>query len=133
MSSADIAVGVYRELESEDFRVLHIIEAGMAKHEYVPTEQIRDYAKVPLERITFTLGQTKQAGLNLPNQRRLHRPHPKLCRIRLLSHKQPCKRRRNLLVRAKFRCRQRSRRLRRPKPRGQTHSHQISQAGQDQF
>ncbi len=42
------------------------------------------------------LGQTKQAGLNLPNQRRLHRPHPKLCRIRLLSHKRPRKSRRNL-------------------------------------
>lgn len=63
MSSADIAVGVFRELESEDFRVLHIIEAGMAKHEYVPTEQIRDFAKVPLERITFTLGKLHKLGL----------------------------------------------------------------------
>ena len=63
MSSADIAVGVYRELESEDFRVLHIIEVGMAKHEYVPTEQIRDYAKVPLERITYTLGRLNKLGL----------------------------------------------------------------------
>ena len=35
----------------------------MAKHEYVPTEQIRDYAKVPLERITFTLGKLHKLGL----------------------------------------------------------------------
>src|SRR4030042_1993172 len=45
MSTADLAVQVFRELESEDFRVLHIIEAGMAKHESVPTEQIRAFAK----------------------------------------------------------------------------------------
>jgi RIO kinase 2 len=63
MSSAEIAVQIFRELESEDFRILHIIEVGMAKHEYVPTEQIRDFAKVPLERITYTLGRLNKLGL----------------------------------------------------------------------
>ncbi len=47
MSSAEVAVEVFSELESEDFRVLHIIEAGMAKHEFVPTEQIQDTQKCP--------------------------------------------------------------------------------------
>jgi RIO kinase 2 len=63
MSSADIAVQVFRKLESEDFRILHIIEAAMAKREFVPTEQIQKYAKLPLERIQFTLSKLDKLGL----------------------------------------------------------------------
>jgi RIO kinase 2 len=63
MSSADVAVQVFRELESEDFRILNIIEAAMAKHEYVPIEQIQKYAKVPMDRIEFTLGKLNKLGL----------------------------------------------------------------------
>jgi RIO kinase 2 len=63
MSSAEIAVQIFRELESEDFRILHIIEAAMAKHEFVPTEQIHKFSKVPLDRITFTLGKLSKLGL----------------------------------------------------------------------
>ena len=63
MSSAENAVQVYRELESEDLRVLHIIEAAMAKREFVPTEQILKYAKVPLDRITFTLSKLHKLGI----------------------------------------------------------------------
>jgi RIO kinase 2 len=63
MSSADIAVQVYRQLESEDFRILHIIEAAMAKHEFVPIEQIQKYAKVPMDRIDYTLGKLNKLGL----------------------------------------------------------------------
>ena len=63
MSSADVAVQVFRELESEDFRTLHIIEAAMSKHEFVPTEQIRKYAKLPMDRIQFTLGKLNKLGL----------------------------------------------------------------------
>ncbi len=63
MSSADVAVQVFRELEIEDFRVLQIIEAAMAKHEFVPTEQIHKFSKVPLDRITFTLGKLNKLGL----------------------------------------------------------------------
>jgi RIO kinase 2 len=63
MSSAEVAVKIFRELESEDFRVLHIIEAAMAKHEFVPTEQILKFSKVPLDRITFTLGKLNKLGL----------------------------------------------------------------------
>ena len=63
MSSADVAVQVFRELESEDFRILHIIEAAMAKREFVPTEQIQKYAKLPMDRIQFTLGKLNKLGL----------------------------------------------------------------------
>jgi RIO kinase 2 len=57
------AVQVFRELESEDFRVLHIIEASMATHEFVPTEQIQKFAKLPMERIEFTLGKLNKLNL----------------------------------------------------------------------
>ncbi len=63
MSSADSAVKVFKELESEDFRVLHIIEAAMAKREFVPREQIQKFAKLPMERIDFTLGKLNKLGL----------------------------------------------------------------------
>ncbi len=63
MSSADIAVKIFRELESEDFRVLHIIEAAMAKREFVPTEQIQKFAKLPLERIAYTVNKLHKLGL----------------------------------------------------------------------
>ena len=63
MSSAEVAVKVFRQLESEDFRILNIIEAAMSKHEYVPIEQILKYAKLPIDRIEFTLGKLHKLGL----------------------------------------------------------------------
>lgn len=63
MSSADAAVHVFRKLESEDFRILHIIEAAMSKREFVPTEQIKKYARLPMDRIEFTLGKLNKLGL----------------------------------------------------------------------
>jgi RIO kinase 2 len=68
MSSADLAVKVFRELEKEDFRILHIIEAAMAKREFVPTEQIHKYSKVPLDRIIFTLGKLNKLDLIYQNK-----------------------------------------------------------------
>ncbi len=63
MSSAEVAVQVFKELESEDFRILNIIEAGMSKHEFVPIDQIQRYAKIPMDRIDFTLGKLNKLGL----------------------------------------------------------------------
>ena len=63
MSSAEVAVQVFRKLESEDFRILHIIEAAMSKREFVPTGQIQKYAKLPMDRIEFTLGKLNKLGL----------------------------------------------------------------------
>ncbi len=55
MSSADLAVRVFRDLESEDFGVLQAIEAAMSKHEYVPTTLIPKYARLNLNEIEFRL------------------------------------------------------------------------------
>ena len=63
MSSAEVAVQVFKELESEDFRILNIIEAGMSKHEFVPKEQIQKNAKLPMDRIDYTLGKLNKLGL----------------------------------------------------------------------
>jgi RIO kinase 2 len=63
VSSADIAVKVFRELESEDFRILNIIESAMSKREFVPVEQIQKYAKLPMDRIQFTLTKLIKLGL----------------------------------------------------------------------
>jgi RIO kinase 2 len=63
MSSAEVAVHVFRQLESEDLRILQIIEAAMSKREFVPKEQIAKYAQLPLERIDFTLGRLNKLGL----------------------------------------------------------------------
>ena len=63
MSSAEVAVKVFRQLESEDFRILNIIESAMSKREFVPIEQIQKYAKLPMDRIEFTLGKLSKLGL----------------------------------------------------------------------
>jgi RIO kinase 2 len=63
MSSADLAVQVYRQLESEDLRILNIIEAAMSKREYVPVEQIQKYAKVPMDRVDFILSKLNKLNL----------------------------------------------------------------------
>lgn len=63
MSSAEIAVQTFRKLEIEDLRVLQIIETAMSKREFVPKEQIQKYAKVPMERIDFTLNKLCKLSL----------------------------------------------------------------------
>ena len=63
MSSAEVAVKVFRQLESEDFRVLNIIESAMSKREFVPIEQIQKYSKLPIDRIDFTLSKLSKLGL----------------------------------------------------------------------
>jgi RIO kinase 2 len=63
MSSADLAVQVFLKLESEDLRILNIIEAAMSKREYVPREQIQKYAKIPMDRVEFILGKLNKLGL----------------------------------------------------------------------
>jgi RIO kinase 2 len=64
MSSAEIAVKVFRRLENEDFKVLQVIETGMSKHEFVPKEQIAKFAKLDLARDTdFRLNHLSKLGL----------------------------------------------------------------------
>lgn len=64
MSSADVAVRVFRELENEDFRVLQVIETAMSKHEFVSKEQIAKFTKLDLARDTdFRINRLSKLGL----------------------------------------------------------------------
>jgi len=64
MSSAEVAVKVFRELTNEDFRVLQAIETGMSQHEFVPQEQIARFTKFDLNRETdFRLSRINKLGL----------------------------------------------------------------------
>lgn len=64
MSSADVAVHVFRTLENEDFRVLQVTETLMSKHEFVPKEQIAKFTKFDLARETdFRLSRLGKFGL----------------------------------------------------------------------
>jgi RIO kinase 2 len=64
MSSADVAVRVFRELENEDFRVLQAIETAMSEHEFVSKEQIARFTKFDLARDTdFRINRLSRLGL----------------------------------------------------------------------
>jgi RIO kinase 2 len=64
MSSADVAVRVFRELENEDFRVLQVIETAMSDHEFVPKEQIAKFSKLNLARdADFRINRLSKLGL----------------------------------------------------------------------
>lgn len=64
MSSADVAVKVFRGLENDDLRVLQVIETAMSKHEFVSKEQIAKFAKLDLDRDTdFRLSHLSKLGL----------------------------------------------------------------------
>jgi len=64
MSSADIAVQVFRTLKNDDLRVLQVIETAMTKHEFVSKEQVAKFAKLDLERDTdFRLNRLSKLNL----------------------------------------------------------------------
>lgn len=63
MSSAEVAVQVFRKLQNEDMRILQIIEAAMSKHEFVPKELIANYAKLTLHQATFRMNRLNKWGL----------------------------------------------------------------------
>ncbi|NWG10855.1 serine/threonine protein kinase [Candidatus Bathyarchaeota archaeon] len=63
MSSAEVAVQVFRSLENEDLRVLTIIEAAMGKHEFVSKEQIAKYTKFSPRETDFRLSRLNKFGL----------------------------------------------------------------------
>src|SRR3972149_10010330 len=64
MSSADVAVQVFRSLESEDLRVLQVIETAMCQHEFVSKQQIAHFSKFDLHReADFRLSRLSKLGL----------------------------------------------------------------------
>jgi RIO kinase 2 len=63
MSSADVAVRVFLNLEPEDYRVLLAIEFGMSKHEFVPERDLPKLAGLTHRQIEFRLGQLNKLKL----------------------------------------------------------------------
>jgi RIO kinase 2 len=63
MSSADVAVQVFRKLDNKDFRILQVIESAMSKHEFVPKEVIAKFAKFNPEETTFRLSRLNKLHL----------------------------------------------------------------------
>jgi RIO kinase 2 len=63
MSSAELAVKVFRELENEDLRVLQVTEAAMSKREFVPKEVIARFTKFSLEETEFRLSRLNKLRL----------------------------------------------------------------------
>ena len=63
MSSAEVAVQVFRQLENEDFRALQIIETAMSRREFVPEEQVAKYLQLPMDRVKFLLSKLNKLGL----------------------------------------------------------------------
>jgi RIO kinase 2 len=63
MSSADTAVKVFRTLEPEDFRLLQVIEAEMARHRYVPENELPKLTKLTSRELDFRLPRLSKFGL----------------------------------------------------------------------
>jgi len=63
MSSADIAVKTLNHLESEDFRVLTVIELDMSRHRYVPENDISNLTGLPLKQVKYRLERLSKFGL----------------------------------------------------------------------
>ena len=64
MSSAEMAVKVFRTLENEDLRVLQIVETAMSEHEFVPKEQVAKFSKLSLKRdVDFRITRLSKLGL----------------------------------------------------------------------
>ena len=55
MSSADVAVKVLRQLQQEDFRVLQVIEAAMARHRHIPEDELPKLTKLSQRELDFRL------------------------------------------------------------------------------
>jgi RIO kinase 2 len=63
MSSADIAVKVFRELEPEDIRVLMAIELEMSRHRYVPENDIPRLSGLAAKQVEYRLNRLNGFGL----------------------------------------------------------------------
>jgi RIO kinase 2 len=64
MSSADVAVRIFKTLTNEDLRVLQAIETAMSQHEFVPERQIARFTRLSLDRDTeFRLKRLSKLGL----------------------------------------------------------------------
>jgi len=63
MSSVDVAVKVFRQLESEDLRVLLAIELFMSRHRYVPQDEIAKLNGFSAREMEYRLARLDNLGL----------------------------------------------------------------------
>jgi len=63
MSSADVAVKIFRSLEPEDFKTLRAVEIQMKKSEFIAEELVPRHAKLPKEEVAYRLDQLSKHGL----------------------------------------------------------------------
>jgi len=63
MSSADVAVKIFRKLEPEDFKTLRAVEIQMKKSEFISEELIPRHAKLPKEEVAYRLDELSKQGL----------------------------------------------------------------------
>jgi RIO kinase 2 len=63
MSSLEIAAGVVRVLEPEDFKLLKVFASGMKHHESITKEQIVNYSKLHRNSIDYRLGRLHEMKL----------------------------------------------------------------------
>ena len=55
MSSIDIALKTFRQLQPEDIQILYAIETQAKQYQYIPTEQIPSKAKLPPSKVQYRL------------------------------------------------------------------------------
>lgn len=63
MSSADVAVKIFRKLEPEDFETLRAVEIQMKKSEFTSEELIPRHTKLSNEEVTYRLDKLSKQGL----------------------------------------------------------------------
>ncbi len=63
MSSADVAVGVFRRLEPEDLRLLTTIEFDLSRHRYVPEKELPRLSGLTAREVEYRLGRLNGFGL----------------------------------------------------------------------
>lgn len=63
MSAVDIAVQVFRKLESEDFTILEALEHQMKNYEHVPKDAIYKHADLPSQEVDYRLPLLIRKGL----------------------------------------------------------------------
>ncbi len=65
------AVTIYPKLEKDDIRMLAAIELGMRRAESVPVEQIRFFARMPVEKVQYHLDRVHKLDLIIRNSQKL--------------------------------------------------------------
>jgi RIO kinase 2 len=63
MSSADVAVKLFSQLEPEDYRVLLAIELDMSKHEFVPERDLPNLAGLTFRKVEYRINRLSKFDL----------------------------------------------------------------------